>query len=117
MNPFLAIQTTQTDSTGREAERIDLLNDAESNSVLELGNGGPSIESIPGSLRSCLYDLVTAQAERSPEALAVIGPAGEITYRQLVQRANGLGKQLSELGGGPEIRVAILADRSMESLI
>jgi amino acid adenylation domain-containing protein len=110
MNPFLAVQSKQTGDTELGAGRVDLLSDAERDFLLELGNGGPSIESD-----TCLYELVASRAERSPEAIALVEPGGEITYRQLIQRANGLGRQLRKLGVGPEIRVAILTNRSAES--
>jgi amino acid adenylation domain-containing protein len=103
-------------SEKQAVEHIDLLNDAERTSVLRLGNGGPGVEFVPGSANACLYELVTVQAKRTPEAIAVIEPGREITYGQLAQLANGVGQQLIEFGCGPEARVATLADRSAESL-
>ncbi|HEY6349037.1 MAG TPA: amino acid adenylation domain-containing protein [Candidatus Angelobacter sp.] len=115
MGPLSAIQSKHTEATERP-DRIALLSDPERVSLVELGDGGPGVESIPGPA-SCLYDLVVAQAERSPQAIAVIEPGAEIPYRQLVQRANGLGQELNKLGVGSEIKVAILTDRSAESLV
>jgi amino acid adenylation domain-containing protein len=110
----LAAMVTDEDQA---VDRIDLLSDAECDFLLKLGDGGPSIEAIPGSGESCLFDLLAAQAERSPQAIALIDPGEEVTYRQLIQRANGLGRHLSELGIGPEAKVAILTDRSAEAII
>jgi amino acid adenylation domain-containing protein len=98
-------------------DRIDLLSNGERDLLLKLGDGGPSVEAIPGSRDACLFDLVATQAERSPHAIAVIGPGAEITYQQLIQRANGLGHVLAESGIGAEDKVAILTDRSTESII
>ena len=101
----------------QETDHIPLLSDVERVFLLELGNGAFGVKSTTTPEGVCLYGLVATQAERSPLATAVIEPGGEITYRQLVQRANGLGRQLRDLGVGPETRVAILVDRSAESLI
>jgi amino acid adenylation domain-containing protein len=98
-------------------DQVDLLSEAEHAELLALGDGGPSTESIPGFKSECLYDLVAAQARRSPDAIAVLEPGREINYRQLAQHANGVAQRLSELGAGPETRVAILTDRSIESLV
>ena len=99
------------------SDRIPLLSDVERAFLLESGNGASGVKSIATPEGVCLYGLVAAQAKRTPQAPAVIEPGTEITYRQLVQRANGMGRQLRELGVGPETRVAIFADRSAESLI
>jgi amino acid adenylation domain-containing protein len=96
---------------------LQVLPGSEHSSLLALGDGGPAIESIAGSRGGCLHDLVVAQAERSPDAIAVTEPGNELTYRQLVQRANGVAQQLNELGVRPESRVAVLADRSVESIV
>ncbi|HEX3682331.1 MAG TPA: amino acid adenylation domain-containing protein, partial [Bryobacteraceae bacterium] len=118
MYPSSAVSTKQaeTDRPNGAPQPAELSN-AERDSLIELGDGGPSVASIPDSEGRCLYDLVAAQAERSPEAIAVIEQAGEMTYRQLVQRANGLAHRLRELGVAAETRVAILTDRSAESLV
>ena len=92
---------------------IELLDDEERDSLLALGDGGPVIEGAGVTL----YDLVAEQAARTPDAIAVVEPGTELTYRQLTQRANGLARQLRQLGAGPECRVAILADRSAESIV
>ncbi len=65
-----------------------------------------------------VHDLVQAQAARTPDAPAVIGLDGdEVTYRDLVQRANRLAGHLRRLGVGPEERVALSLERSPEALV
>ena len=97
----------------QSVDLIELMDDEERRSLLALGDGGPGIEGASVTL----YDLVAEQAARSPDAIAVVEPGTELTYRQLTQRANGLARQLRRLGAGPECRVAILADRSAESIV
>jgi amino acid adenylation domain-containing protein/thioester reductase-like protein len=94
-------------------DRIDLPDTAERRALLALGDGGPGLAGDGIGL----YDLVAAQAARTPDAVAVVEPGAELTYRTLTQRANGLAEQLRALGAGPESRVAILTDRSAESIV
>ena len=94
-------------------DRIALPGDDERRALLALGDGGPRIACDTVGL----YDLVVAQAARTPDAVAVVEPGAELTYRTLTQRANGLAEQLRALGAGPESRVAILADRSADSIV
>ena len=92
---------------------IDLPDDVERRALLALGDGGPGIACASVGL----YDLVAAQAARTPDAIAVIEPGAELSYRALTLRANGLAERLRALGAGPESRVALLADRSAESIV
>jgi amino acid adenylation domain-containing protein len=64
------------------------------------------------------HHWVEEQAERTPEAVAVVGLDGaETTYRELTRRARQLAHHLRRLGVGPETRVALSLDRSPELLI
>jgi amino acid adenylation domain-containing protein len=62
----------------------------------------------------CIHQLFEAQAERTPEAIAVVFGEERITYAELNRRANQLGHYLKQLGVGPETRVGILLERSVE---
>ncbi|MGW5382605.1 amino acid adenylation domain-containing protein [Nocardia sp. NPDC003963] len=68
-----------------------------------------------------LPERFTAQAGRSPDALAVVTPdasdAGELTYRELDIRANRLARQLARMGIGPENIVALAVPRSPAVLV
>src|SRR5262249_1627397 len=55
--------------------------------------------------------------ERTPEAVAVIYGEQEISYEELNQRANQLAHHLVSLGVGPEVRVGILLERSVEMVV
>ncbi|CAG0936136.1 surfactin family lipopeptide synthetase A [Thermoflexales bacterium] len=71
-----------------------------------------------GSWGSCpLHALIAAQADRTPEAIAARFENQSITYRELNQRANQLAHYLRRLGIGPDVCVALCADRSLELLI
>jgi amino acid adenylation domain-containing protein len=57
------------------------------------------------------------QAERTPDAVAVVAGAVELTYRELEERANRLAHALLLRGAGPEVRVGICVDRSAELVV
>ncbi|HSS49943.1 MAG TPA: amino acid adenylation domain-containing protein [Thermoanaerobaculia bacterium] len=58
--------------------------------------------------------LFSAQAARTPEAIAVEHEGVRTTYRELEERSNRLARHLRALGVGPEIVVGLAADRSLE---
>ncbi len=61
-----------------------------------------------------LYDLFAAQAERTPEAEAVVFDEERLTYRELAARAEALAHHLVRLGVGPEVVVGVAVERSVE---
>jgi amino acid adenylation domain-containing protein len=64
--------------------------------------------------RACLAQLFHAQAERSPDAPALIAGDVTLSYRALAERVNRLAHHLSALGVGQESRVGVALDRSPE---
>jgi len=65
----------------------------------------------------CLHHLFEDQAERTPDAVAIQFAQEHITYRGLNSRANDLAIRLQSLGVGPEVRVGICLDRSIEMVV
>jgi len=73
---------------------------------------------------TCLHQLIEAQVERTPDALAVRVPANlpnstakSLTYRALNSRANRLAQHLRNLGVGPETPVGVCMERSTEMIV
>nr|AFH75330.1 nonribosomal peptide synthetase [Pseudomonas sessilinigenes] len=64
-----------------------------------------------------LHGRIEAQAARAPQALAACHQGRSLSYAELNQQANGLARQLRALGVRPEDRVAIVARRSLETLV
>ncbi|RKH18898.1 amino acid adenylation domain-containing protein [Corallococcus sp. CA047B] len=65
----------------------------------------------------CLHELFEAQARTAPGALAVSFGAQRLTYGELNRRANQLAHHLRGLGVGPEVRVGLCMERSVELVV
>ena len=97
---------------GRRLSEVSLLRGAERAQVLE-GWNATAVE-YP---RILLHDLVSAQAARAPQSVAVVFEGQSLTYAELEARANRLAHHLRHLGVGPESRVGVCAERSPELVV
>jgi amino acid adenylation domain-containing protein len=84
-----------------EAERRRLLAQAE----------GPSGDF---RLHRCVHTLFEEQVARTPDRTALVCGERAVTYRELDALTNGVAARLRALGIGPEARVAICMERSVE---
>ncbi|HEX8440711.1 amino acid adenylation domain-containing protein [Archangium sp.] len=66
---------------------------------------------------TCVHEPFEAQVARTPDALAVLFEGQTLTYRQLDARANQLARHLVKLGVGPESRVALCLQPSLEIIV
>src|SRR5213075_2292978 len=62
-------------------------------------------------------ELFEAQAERTPEAVAVVDEQQRLTYGELERRANQLAWRLRREGVGCESLVAVCLERSVELVV
>ncbi|HEU4881703.1 MAG TPA: amino acid adenylation domain-containing protein, partial [Longimicrobium sp.] len=67
--------------------------------------------------QACVHELVEAQAARMPGAVAVVFEGERVTYAELNARANQLAHHLRALGVGPDVRVGICVERSVEMVV
>jgi amino acid adenylation domain-containing protein/non-ribosomal peptide synthase protein (TIGR01720 family)/FkbM family methyltransferase len=65
----------------------------------------------------CLHELVEAQVDRTPNAIAVSFEDDHLTYRQLGEAANRLAHHLRALGVGPDVPVGVCLERSLELVV
>jgi aspartate racemase len=65
----------------------------------------------------CIHEAFEEQAERTPEAIAVVYGDQQLTYRQLNARANQLAHYLQKLGVGPDVLVGVWVERSVELVV
>ncbi|MEU4554380.1 amino acid adenylation domain-containing protein [Micromonospora violae] len=92
--------------------RIDLLTEGERARLVADGTG-PARE-LPSAT---LPGLFAVQAERTPDAVALVAGRTRLTYRQLVERADRLARLLAGHGVGPERLVALLLPRSVDLVV
>jgi amino acid adenylation domain-containing protein/non-ribosomal peptide synthase protein (TIGR01720 family) len=93
-------------------DQLDILSGAERRRLLVEWNG-TDIDVPVGTVAS----LFARQVRRSPGAIAVSADGVELTYAELDTRANRLAHRLVRLGVGPEDRVGVLVDRSVELVV
>ncbi|HYH78860.1 MAG TPA: amino acid adenylation domain-containing protein, partial [Longimicrobium sp.] len=93
--------------------RLELLGEAERSLVLEAGNG--TAAEYPAD--RCIHELFEAQAARTPGAVALRYEDESLTYAELNARANRLAHHLRSLGVGPDARVGLCLERSLEMMV
>ncbi|MBA3711242.1 MAG: amino acid adenylation domain-containing protein [Pyrinomonadaceae bacterium] len=64
-----------------------------------------------------IHELFEARVEQTPDAVAVVFEDQQLTYAELNRRANQVARRLSARGVGPEVRVGICMERSVEMII
>ena len=89
---------------------LELLPEDERRAVLEECNA----TAAPYPADACVHRLFEAQAERTPDAVAVSYGDHSLSYAELDARAGRLANHLRALGVGPDARVGICAERSPE---
>ncbi len=77
----------------------------------------PAVDPLPAPATGTLMDRFAAQVARRPDAPAVTCGATTLTYAELAARARRLAGRLVALGAGPERRVGLVADRSLELVV
>ncbi|HEX6745683.1 MAG TPA: amino acid adenylation domain-containing protein [Longimicrobium sp.] len=98
---------------GRSVDRIPILPEAERALVLREFND--TRREYPRDV--CVHELFEAQVARTPGAVAVGFEGERVTYAELNARANRLAHHLRALGAGPDVRVGICMERSVEMVV
>ncbi|MFC6082726.1 non-ribosomal peptide synthetase [Sphaerisporangium aureirubrum] len=91
---------------------LDVLDDMERRRVVETWNA----TARPRAATS-LAALFEAQADRTPDAVAVTGDGTRLTYAELDERADRVANWLAGRGVGPESRVGVVMDRSVDLVV
>jgi amino acid adenylation domain-containing protein len=111
---FRVLLAAASASPERRFSELPLLSAAEAQQLLlEWNDSGEVAERAA----VCLHELFEAQAARTPDALAVIGPGERLTYRELDRRADRLARRLRRLGIGPEARIGLCPDRLSPDMV
>ena len=96
----------------QQIDAVNLLGVKEQEQVLLQGTG--EHQEISGK---CFHEMFSAQAGREPEATAVRCGAQQLSYQELEQQANRLAHYLQKSGVGPEVRVGVCTERSVEMMV
>lgn len=65
----------------------------------------------------CIHQMFEAQAERTPDVVAVVFEDQHLTYKELNARANRLARYLQKRGVGPDVLVGLCVERSIEMIV
>ena len=106
---FARLLAGLVDDPGRRISDISLLSEAESAQLAREWNDTGAVTQA-----GLLPELIARQAERTPDAVALVAGAGRMTYRELDERAARLAGALRRGGVGPEVRVAVCLERSAD---
>ncbi|HEV2734152.1 MAG TPA: amino acid adenylation domain-containing protein, partial [Longimicrobiaceae bacterium] len=96
----------------RRLADLPLLGKAERERVLAEWNG--TAEYFP---KTCIHELITAQAARTPYAPAAVHEGEHLAYAELDRRSSQLANHLRGLGVGPEVRVALCLERGLATAV
>ena len=64
-----------------------------------------------------VHELFEEQAQRTPDRIAVVCEQQQLTYRELNKQANRLASHLALLGVGPDERVGLHVERSLDVMV
>jgi len=106
------LQGIVADSAQRIAE-LPLHDAAEHAATLQQWN--PAIRDFPSE--QCLHQRIEQQAARAPQAIAVSCAGQSLSYGELNSRANQLAHKLIASGVGPDVRVGLAVERSLDMLV
>ncbi|WP_448695033.1 amino acid adenylation domain-containing protein [Pseudomonas moraviensis] len=93
--------------------RLPILSPAERDQLLTRFNA----TAVDCPLEQPLHVLFEQQVQRRPDAIALQAGDAQLSWRELNEQANRLARHLREQGVGPDARVAICVERSLELVI
>ena len=104
---FARVVAAVTAEPGALLRQVAVLGAGERAQVLQEWNDTAAV--VPAGT---LPELFEAQVARTPDAVAVAGEDGSLTYAELNAAANRLARRLTAAGVGPEAVVAVVMERS-----
>ena len=94
-------------------DRLPILSDVERHEITVRWNDTATTYDDVETLQNW-FEL---QVDKTPEALALTSEDQHLTYRELNRRTNQLAHHLKKLGVGPDVRVGVCAERSIEMVV
>ncbi|MET0395442.1 MAG: condensation domain-containing protein, partial [Longimicrobiaceae bacterium] len=97
----------------RSIADFPLLADGERRQVLEAWNATARAY----DLSRPVHERIAGQAQRTPDAPAVVAATESLSFAELERRADALARRLRALGAGPDRRVALLLERGASTVV
>lgn len=82
--------------------------------LIALGSTGRSTTAAESS---SLVEVLTERVRSTPDALAVVGTDGRLSFSQLFERSQSLAAELNDSGVGPEVVVALRLPRTTDMVV
>jgi amino acid adenylation domain-containing protein len=98
---------------GERVSALPLLTEGERRRVLYEWNSSPTRQQSD----QCVHELFEAAADRIPQATALVCGDDRLTYSELNRRSNQLAQYLRQSGIGPEVRVGVYLERSVNNIV
>ncbi|EJZ57493.1 non-ribosomal peptide synthase [Pseudomonas fluorescens R124] len=98
---------------GQRIGQLPMLDDGQQQQLLAQWNPAR----VEQSVEQCIHQVIEAQAERHPEAIAVTFDGQRLTYAELNRRANQWAHVLIDRGVGPDVRVGVAVERSLDMIV
>ncbi|WP_322063323.1 non-ribosomal peptide synthetase, partial [Paraburkholderia sp. J63] len=109
---YVRVLEALTGDLNRSIDAIELLDAQECNDLLAWGSNDAA---RPNALP--VHERIHAQAEATPDAIAVVCGEASLSYADLEARANALAHRLIALDVKPETRVGIALERSLDMIV
>jgi amino acid adenylation domain-containing protein len=109
---FQTLIRSATQSPGARLSQLGMFSDDELSQLLVDWNGKKR-EIHP----RCIHEEFELQAERAPDAIAVIHAGRDVSYYELNARANQLARYLQKNRIGPEVFVGICLNEPLEAIV
>ncbi|HLG62385.1 MAG TPA: amino acid adenylation domain-containing protein, partial [Ktedonosporobacter sp.] len=97
----------------RRLSQLPLLSPGECRQILSEWNA----TATPFAHDSTIDQLITVQAARTPDTIAVVYQEQQLSYGALTRRAEQLAAALQRRGVGPDVPVGLCLERSLEMII
>lgn len=113
MGHFKILLESAAENPDARISRLQLLSPAEREQVVVRWND----TRVDYPTNVPLNKFIEDQVEKTPQAVALIYESEKLTYRELNSRASRLAHRLKKHGVGPDLLVAVFAERSIEMVI
>ena len=107
---YLRVLETVSDSPNQRIAEIDFLDKSEVQGRLDSSSG----DNVRTGSQSTVVDKFSSCAQRQPNAIAVAVGSDQVQYGELNRHANQLGRYLRDLGVGPEERIGVCLEPSID---